>query len=100
MVAHRPMYCSNSASPQHCDDVNNYIRTGIPYKSDYGSTYMFPPEKLFYQQGVDLLIFGHEHSYERMLPVYNREVCNKTSGSKNSYMNPNGPVHIVAGTGV
>ena len=31
----------------------------------------FPLEPLFYEYGVDVLIFGHEHNYERMFPIYN-----------------------------
>ena len=74
VVGHRPMYCSNNdgSSIHHCKNVNNIIRTGIPIPES--STFMFGLEKLFYDQGVDVIFAAHEHSYERMWPVYNRKV--------------------------
>ncbi len=100
MVAHRPMYCSNSGWSEHCDIVNNIIRTGVPYNTPKGSTYLFPPEELFFQSGVDIVFAGHMHSYERMWPVYNRQVCNGTVDPNNPYRNPPAPVHFVVGAGV
>ena len=81
-------------------------------------------EKLFYDAGVDLQFYAHEHSYERLLPVYNLTVnlllfvlCIKpfiiwnaqvqdtnvfqVCGGKHSpYENPRAPVHIVTGSAV
>lgn len=37
-------------------------------------------ERLFYKYGVDLEIWAHEHTYERMYPVYNRTVYNGSHG--------------------
>ena len=62
--------------------------------------YLFPLEKLFYEQGVDLMLFAHMHSYERMWPVYNRRVCKGTKDPTNAYINPPAPVHIVTGVAV
>ena len=31
-------------------------------------------EELFYNHGVDLEFYAHEHSYERMWPIYNNKV--------------------------
>lgn len=42
-------------------------------------------ESLLYEAGVDLIVSGHVHSYERTKPIYNGEV------------DPCGPVHLVVG---
>lgn len=65
---HRPMYCSN-------DDECTTKAKKLRYKA----------EDILYQNGVDLVICGHVHSYERTLNVYNNTI------------NPSGPVYIVQG---
>lgn len=50
------------------------IRTGLPIVHAYAL------EKLFFQYGVDLEIWAHEHTFERMYAVYNRTVYNGTKG--------------------
>lgn len=49
-------------------------------------------ETLFYKAGVDIILEAHEHSYERLWPVYNETVTAK------NYLNPAAPVHLVSGT--
>ncbi|XP_062501530.1 acid phosphatase type 7-like isoform X2 [Corticium candelabrum] len=73
---HRPMYCSNYDS-NDCSKVKSIIRTKL--------------EPLFYEYGVDMVVQGHEHSYERLWPVYNETVTAK------NYENPQAPVHIITG---
>ena len=48
-------------------------------------------EPLFFQYGVDLIIEAHEHSYERLWPVYNDTV------TAHNYINPQAPVHLISG---
>lgn len=50
------------------------------------------------QYGVDLTIWAHEHSYERMFPLYNRQVYNGSADEP--YRNPKGLVHLTTGSAV
>ena len=50
------------------DHFLNQIRVGIPKTHEYSI------EDLLYKYGVDIHFQGHEHSYERMWPVYNHTV--------------------------
>merc|ERR1711907_497631 len=45
----------------------------------------------FYDGGVDVIVEAHEHSYERLWPVYNETVTQK------NYINPSAPVHVISG---
>ncbi|XKL65548.1 hypothetical protein PGB90_008968 [Kerria lacca] len=87
--AHRPMYCSDDDGDD-CLYEDDIIRTGIPVLK------MFGLEKLFYDYGVDLEIWAHEHSYERLWPVYDTKVYN--GSYQEPYTNPRAPVHITTGS--
>ena len=41
--------------------------------------------------GVDLILEAHEHSYERLWPVYQEKVYGY------DYINPKAPIHLVTG---
>jgi hypothetical protein len=73
---HRPMYCSN-IDHDDCTKNNSIVRLGL--------------EDLFFEQGIDLIIEAHEHSYERLWPVFNETV------TQFNYTNPLAPVHIISG---
>eukprot|EP01103_Thecamoeba_quadrilineata_P009929 TRINITY_DN2034_c0_g1_i4.p1 TRINITY_DN2034_c0_g1~~TRINITY_DN2034_c0_g1_i4.p1 ORF type:complete len:366 (-),score=59.14 TRINITY_DN2034_c0_g1_i4:38-1135(-) len=73
---HRPMYCSN-ADGDDCTKNTSLVRAGL--------------EDLFFEQGIDLIIEAHEHSYERLWPVFNETV------TQFNYSNPLAPVHIISG---
>lgn len=49
------------------------------------------------EHGVDLAIWAHEHSYERMWPMYNHRVVNG-SDEGDPYHNPKGLVHVTTGS--
>lgn len=66
--------------------------------SKYTFFYRWGLEELFYQHGVDLEIWAHEHSYERLWPVFDRKVCN--GSVETPYTNPKAPVHIITGSAV
>ncbi|XP_020912611.1 acid phosphatase type 7 [Exaiptasia diaphana] len=88
-MAHRPMYCSNN-DRDDCSKHESIIRTGM------GEDHKYALEDLFYQHGVDIELWAHEHSYERLFPVYKRQVCNSTREAP--YTNPCAPVHIITGS--
>uniref|UniRef100_A0A3P8UJ37 Purple acid phosphatase n=1 Tax=Cynoglossus semilaevis TaxID=244447 RepID=A0A3P8UJ37_CYNSE len=90
-MGHRPMYCSDD-DQDDCTKFDSYVRLG---RNDTK-----PPapglEDLFYRHGVDLELWAHEHTYERLWPVYGDKVYN---GSKEQpYQNPKAPVHIITGS--
>ncbi|XP_060074213.1 acid phosphatase type 7-like [Ylistrum balloti] len=77
-MGHRPLYCSNNDA----DDCTGRI---------FGHLVKNGLEDLFYAQGVDLILQAHEHSYERLWPVYKDKVIAK------NYNHPQAPVHIITG---
>ncbi|XP_074659811.1 acid phosphatase type 7-like [Tubulanus polymorphus] len=86
MLGHRPMYCGNRDNDM-CTKNENLVRNGY-----WG---VFGLEKLLYSYGVDLAIWAHEHSYERLWPIYDFKVYN---GTPTAYTNPKAPVHITTGS--
>ncbi|XP_060113778.1 acid phosphatase type 7 [Heteronotia binoei] len=87
-MGHRPMYCSNN-DQDDCTLHESIIRKGFdPHR--YGL------EDLFYKYGVDLELWAHEHSYERLWPVYDYKVYNGSTEAP--YTNPGAPVHIITGS--
>ncbi|XP_043292309.1 acid phosphatase type 7 isoform X1 [Cervus canadensis] len=87
-MGHRPMYCSN-ADLDDCTWHESKVRKGLRGKF-YGL------EDLFYKYGVDLQLWAHEHSYERLWPIYNYQVLN--GSQEMPYTHPRGPVHIITGS--
>lgn len=86
---HRPMYCSN-LNEDDCTYHQTFVRVGLPFLNWFGL------EDLFYNYGVDLEIWAHEHSYERLWPIYNYTVYN--GSTEEPYRNPGAPVHIITGS--
>lgn len=63
VFGHRSMYCTDTEG--NCDYNEHRVRAGIDENGTFGL------EKLFYSMGVDLILGGHEHNYERFWPMYN-----------------------------
>jgi hypothetical protein len=62
VMGHRPMYCTSDAD--NCGKKAAFLRARL--------------EDLFYEQGVDLYICGHQHNYERAFDVYKGETWQRT----------------------
>ncbi|XP_022651360.1 acid phosphatase type 7-like [Varroa destructor] len=88
LLGHRPMYCTNAGNSE-CADLNNIVRAGMPFSR------AFALEPLLKKFGVDVMWAGHQHSYERIWPIFNGTVLNRT---KEAYNEPQGPVHIITGS--
>lgn len=91
VFGHRPMYCS-SRDHDDCSKDSNLLRRGLPF------TGAFALEKIFYDYGVDVELYSHEHQYERFLPIYRGAVLNGTDKPEEPYHNPLAPVHIISGS--
>ncbi|MDD5748797.1 MAG: fibronectin type III domain-containing protein, partial [Actinomycetota bacterium] len=76
---HRPPYC---AGGNH-DPANDVQSAWVPLFDDYG---------------VDLVLNGHNHYYERTYPLKGGgESPTVTSADTNDYYNPGGTIYVVAG---
>ncbi|CAD5224244.1 unnamed protein product [Bursaphelenchus okinawaensis] len=87
---HRPFYCSNSNSFECGSFENSLIRKGFQDMPGL--------EDLFIANGVDLAFWGHEHTYERFYPIFNRTAFKSSDLSPDPYENPVAPVYIITGT--
>lgn len=83
------MYCSN-ANADDCTNHESLVRVGLPFLN------WFNLEDLFFKHRVDVEIWAHEHSFERMWPLYNFKVYN--GSYERPYTNYGAPVHIVTGS--
>ena len=57
-------------------------------------TLQYGLEKVLHDYKVDIAIWAHKHSYERMWPVFNYTVFD------HSYINAKAPIHFTTGSGV
>lgn len=78
VYGHKPMYSSNS---YHGSEVE--LRDAL--------------EDLYVAYGVDLVIAGHDHFYERTWPVSGENVAN--SGKGDRFARGHAPIHLVIGIG-
>ncbi|KAJ2937495.1 hypothetical protein O0L34_g17538 [Tuta absoluta] len=89
MYGHRPMYCSSEEDQCPLPDVPHRQGHGLPEPG-------FGLEPLLKEYGVDVNINGHEHAYERMLPLYDHKIYSGSGGDP--YVNPQAPVHLITGS--
>lgn len=82
VFGHKPMYCSRS-SPDKAENLECASKKMISIRHAL--------EDLFYEEGVDLYISGHQHNYERTWPMY------KHKAFQQGYRNPKAPIHIING---
>ena len=84
---HKPIYTSPNACSS-CDPSSTFRNTYHP---------------LFDQYGVDLVLQGHVHNYQRTFPLkYNPSSPSspiKTSSSTSTYSDPEGEIYAIVGTG-
>eukprot|EP01063_Lacrimia_lanifica_P000729 TRINITY_DN10371_c0_g1_i1.p1 TRINITY_DN10371_c0_g1~~TRINITY_DN10371_c0_g1_i1.p1 ORF type:complete len:854 (+),score=164.75 TRINITY_DN10371_c0_g1_i1:59-2620(+) len=85
VLVHRALYCVLDDGPE-CQDEAEALRIG-------GNTLFSPPglEPAFLEFGVDVVISGHTHHYEREYPAAHGEVREK------HYDSPTGVVHLQSG---
>lgn len=91
---HRPLYCSCDGD---CDSSASTVRMGLKN----GTGFHYGLEELFYQNGVDLYVCGHEHDYERMFdvaPQYNAVLPYLSGKTTRSTTNPPATTYIVTGS--
>ena len=94
---HRSPYCSRVSEITECrKHTRPAVKEGIKIK--HRGQELYGLEELFYKYGVDLEMFGHEHNYHRLYPVYNNKVYN--GSSEQPYHNPKAPVLLVTGSAV
>ena len=82
---HEPKYSSTLPSAEFAtgahlsseleDELGEAILPSSPWTGYLGYQMITTLEPLFYQYGVDLVLTGHEHNYERSYPVYQAKVC-------------------------
>ena len=77
VMGHQPLYCSKSAMEADCARNKSILRSQL--------------EDLFFEQGVDMYLSGHQHRYERTWPMYSSRAF------QTDYTNPMAPVYIVNG---
>ncbi|GAB9476419.1 Calcineurin-like phosphoesterase [Globisporangium polare] len=82
---HRPIY-----SVSETDKAGNPINQPSILQAAF--------EELFIKYGVDVVVAGHEHAYERNFPIArSTPIRTGVSADNNTYVNPKAPVYITTG---
>ncbi len=83
VYGHKPMYTSHGDGGGH--DINETIRQQL--------------EALFVDNQVDIIIWGHDHFYERTWPVIDSVVQEKGTYRKGGeFAGSHAPIHLIVGT--
>ena len=99
-MAHRPLYCL--VDDLSCSSIDgtayqrHLLRKGIKMRGQGELKYGL--EDLLHNYKVDLQLYGHEHNYQRLFPMYDNHVFNGTKS--NPYHNPTEPIVIITGSAV
>ncbi|EFO91230.1 hypothetical protein CRE_17699 [Caenorhabditis remanei] len=88
VMFHRPWYCSTRSSGG-CDDPTDML-------SRKGTADLPGLEKLLKDYKVDMVFYGHKHTYERMWPIYDK--VGYKSGDAGHIKNAKAPVYILTGS--
>lgn len=102
-IGHRGYYCFRKGEETFgCDYTNNAderpnLRRGVHMHGKTSQPREFGIEKLFYDNGVDVYLYGHEHFYARNLPVYNDQI-EAGPNKANPYENARAPILIGTGS--
>lgn len=109
-MAHKPLYCQTtdrlcSRIPGSSSYERAELRRGVKWSEEEpnqnsgqpDSGLRFGLEKLLKDQRVDIELFGHEHNYQRLFPLFDDHVLN---GTPSAYHNPRAPVVVVTGSAV
>jgi len=81
---HRPYYCSLETRKQRCTKQAKKMRREL--------------EPIARKEKVDLFLTGHNHYYERTLPVYKMKVDRKSLSNNDSvYNNPKYTTYVTCG---
>ncbi len=82
VYAHKPMYTSHDDATH---DEDEELRAGL--------------EAMFVESGVNLIIWGHDHFYERTWPVIDAEVQQRgDDGDGKMFSGSHAPIHLIVGT--
>ena len=101
-LSHRPMYCSADMTKEATDE-EGYEELGVrwirsnPDCIQQATTVRETFEELFYKQGVDLLINGHVHGYERLGPAYQNQSMGCTEETLHTCVGAKAPITIISG---
>lgn len=89
VLAHHPYYCSiDWTNPS--DSLNDCYKQAIIMISAL--------EDIFYEAGVDLVLQGHVHNYERDAAIYQNKTIESEYDDEHTHINAKAPVYIVSGS--